>query len=188
MSPLPGIIASQKSGHLTPAASLAYDSIQTVTLTSAQTSIAFSSFSSSYKHLQIRGVTSGSDNTNVRIRFNSDTGSNYAYHGMQAGAGYGTTVGSNYASSQTGIMAFDQQLGGSTYWNGTIIDILDYTNTNKAKTIRTMSGVDNGSGNGFAFLETGLWTSSSAITAITIYPYSNTFNTNSTFALYGIKG
>ena len=186
MSPLPGIYASQMQGHINTA-SLAYDSIQTVTLSSAQSSIAFSSFSSSYKHLQIRGISAGTDNTNVRMRFNGDTGSNYAYHFLSAGTGYGTNIYASAGTTQTSISAFDQQSGNSTAFNNTIIDILDYTNTNKNKVTKTISGVGYSTA-GFEYVTTGLWMSTSAITSISLFPVSNNFLTGSTFALYGIKG
>jgi hypothetical protein len=65
------------------------------------------------------------------------------------------------------------------------MDILDYANTNKFKTTRTLEGYDaNGSGN--VSLTSGLWQSTSAINSITITAVG-TFNQYSQFALYGVK-
>jgi hypothetical protein len=70
-----------------------------------------------------------------------------------------------------------------------VIDILDYTSTNKNKTIRTLGGFDM-NGKGFAALFSGLWYKApEAVTRIDLT--SNTtldFAVNSSFALYGIKG
>lgn len=186
MSPILGIIASQNYPRVTNS----YESIQTITLTSTATSLTFSSIPQTYKHLQIRGVSTGDQNTSVRMRFNGDTGSNYAFHGIQAGAGYGASVYTNSGANATSIMLFDQQLGSasSDNFNTSITDILDYTSTTKNKTTKTLSGVKGGSG-GFIYFQSGLWFATpAAITDITIKPNSFNFLANTTFALYGIKG
>lgn len=188
MAPILGILASQISGHLGPVWDASdYESIETITLTSVTSSITFSSIPQTYKHLQIRAISAGDQNTGVRIRFNGDTGSNYAYHLLQAGAGYGTDVYTSSGISSTAGVIFDQQLGNSTNFNTSITDILDYTSTAKNKTTKTLSGVKGGPG-GFMYLTSSLWASTSAITSITIKPNSFNFYDKSTFALYGIKG
>jgi hypothetical protein len=53
MTPMLGIMASQISGHLV---TNSYESIQTVTVSTATPSITFSSIPATYKHLQIRGL------------------------------------------------------------------------------------------------------------------------------------
>lgn len=182
-----GIIASSISGHLwEPQGS--YDALSTVTVPSGGvSSITFAGIPSTYKHLQIRAISAGTDNTNVRLRFNGDTGSNYSYHGMQAGAGYGSSVYTNSGTTQTSTMFFDQQQGNSTYYNATISDVLDYTSTSKNKTIRTLSGVETNSA-GFIYFESGLWYKTpETITSITIFPFSGSFYANSQFTLYGVK-
>lgn len=184
MAPILGILASSQQGGISYNS---YESISTVTLSSNASSISFSSIPSTYKHLQIRGISAGDYNTGVRIRFNGDTGSNYAYHLMQAGAGYGSLVYATGAATQTAGVIFDQQLGNSTNFNTSITDILDYTNTNKSKTSRTLSGVKGGPG-GFMYLASSLWMNTSAITSISIFPNTSIFYSNTTFALYGIKG
>jgi hypothetical protein len=65
---------------------------------------------------------------------------------------------------------------------------LDYANTNKYKTTRSIGGNDN-NGSGFVSLISGLWLSTSAISNIEIIPLNGTLWTQySHFALYGIKG
>jgi hypothetical protein len=63
---------------------------------------------------------------------------------------------------------------------------LDYANTNKYKTLRTLNGSD-ANGSGVVQLRSGLWMSSSAINAITLSTSAGNFNQYSSFALYGIK-
>jgi hypothetical protein len=69
-----------------------------------------------------------------------------------------------------------------------VIDILDYANTSKYKTTRTLAGNDQ-NGAGLVGLYSGLYMSTSAISSIefTINGSGN-FATGSNFALYGIKG
>lgn len=177
---------SSVSNSITPTVNTSYESIETITLTSVATSITFSSIPQTYKHLQIRCISAGDQNTSVRMRLNGDTGSNYSWHGLQAGPGYGSGVYANYGASDSSMMMFDQQLSSSIYYNPSICDILEYTNTSKYKTIKTLSGVEGSTG--FLYLQGGLWLSTSAITSITIKPNSFNFQDKSTFALYGIKG
>jgi len=68
-----------------------------------------------------------------------------------------------------------------------ILDIIDYADTSKYKTVRGFSGSDrNGAGN--IFLISGLWLSTSAISTITLTADGTNWTTSTTFALYGIKG
>ena len=69
-----------------------------------------------------------------------------------------------------------------------VIDILDYANGNKYKTIRTIGGYDiNGGGQEGLF--SNLWKNTNAITDITIKVVGGSnFAQYSSFALYGIKG
>jgi hypothetical protein len=69
-----------------------------------------------------------------------------------------------------------------------VIDILDYSNTNKYTTIRTLQGYDsNGSGN--IRFNSGLWMNTAGVTDIKIFPDgAASFVQYSHFALYGIKG
>ena len=68
-----------------------------------------------------------------------------------------------------------------------IIDLLDYSNTNKYKTLRVLAGYDT-NGAGVVLLGSGLWMNTNAISSIAITPYSGTFTQYTQFALYGIKG
>ena len=179
MSPILGIIASsQTASTLT-----AFESIATVSGNGSSTSLTFSSIPNTYKHLQIRAI---GRNSSGYIRFNSDTGSNYSRHWLR---GNGTTASVNGAASQTEMYGFeftDNTDTANIYGIG-IIDIHDYASTTKNKTIRCLTGADkNGSGN--IYLYSGAWLNTNAITSITIYSPANAPTTDTTFALYGIKG
>lgn len=175
-----GIMASQISGHLSNAA---YESIQTVTVGSGgQTQIDFTSIPSTYKHLQLRAIAKGSTNLYSPIRFNGDTtSSNYKLHEIY-GSGASTTPTSSADSN-----AYLNNILGTNY-NGVIMDILDYTSTNKNKTVRMVNGIDN-NGTGSIIFCSILWlNSSSAISSIRFTVNTGNFAQYSSFALYGIKG
>ncbi len=184
MSPILGIYASQISGHLF-APSGAYDSIATTTLGSAQSSITFSSIPSTYTHLQIRMLANM--NADINIRFNGDTSSTYPYHFLY---GAGSTPVSGADNVKTfGYLGYGG-FSGSTAFSAIVTDVLDYTSTSKKKTIRTLMGNDGNTVGGGIMLASSFWdTTPAAINSITIFSNGGAnFGTNSSFALYGIKG
>jgi hypothetical protein len=187
LSSLIGIIAS--SG--VSAAAGDYESIATTTVGSGgAASVTFSSIPATYTHLQIRGITNssagGGSSINMQVGNGSiDTGSNYAWHQIY---GDGTSPVANAGTTQTSIRAIPYDSVTSTSFSAFVIDILDYANTSKYKTTRTLTGVDTNSASGIIVFRSGLWQSTSAINTITFTPTSGNLLQYSSFALYGIKG
>lgn len=184
--PILGIWASQISGHLWAPAG-AYDALATVTVPSGgAASVTFAGIPTGYKHLQIRtAMLTTTGGGSPAIRFNSDTGSNYFNHFIY-GTGSSAAAGSNTPSANL-------YYGGAN--NGTsttapyvaVIDILDYANTNKNKTVRVLSGFDsNGAAGQEVGLYSGAWASTAAISSIDLY-INKTYTTDTVFALYGVK-
>jgi hypothetical protein len=191
MAPILGIYASQISGHLF-APSGAYDSIATVTVgAGGSSSITFSSIPNTYTHLQVRGIarsTRSATSDYIALQLNSDTGSNYAYHGLE---GDGSTASAFGLATQT-FMDVERASAASataSVFGASVFDILDYANTNKYKTMRNLGGIDN-NGSGSVFLTSGLWQNTNAVTTITLKAQGGTSNfaQYSSFALYGIRG
>ena len=187
MSILPGIYASQITGHLS---TNSFESIQTVTVGSGgQSSISFSSIPSTYKHLQLRAFANITTADAALLQFNSDTSSSYNGHrlygnGSAAGAG---AQGGGSSVTNIAIPATAGFPSASSTFGISIIDILDYTNTNKYKTVRGLSGWD-GNGSGYVDFGSGLWRNTSAVSSITYSAASGSFVQYSSFALYGVKG
>jgi hypothetical protein len=185
MSPILGIYASQISGHLV---TNNYSSISTVTVGStAVSSISFTGIPSTYTHLQIRGIALANSISGVKMSFNGDTGTNYAYHdlsgnGSAAHASGVSSVGAPYIYSFAGAVQ-------TTYPMAFIIDVLDYANVNKYKTSRILAGNDTNNTNSYAGIEfnSTLWQNTNAITSINIANDNQTFTQYSSFALYGVK-
>ncbi len=192
MSPILGIWASQNYPRITTA----YESIATTTVGSGgSATVTFSSIPSTYKHLQIRVFAKTNRGTYGRdefsLQFNSDTASNYSWHTLYGDGGTASAYG---IGSDTKIDAgYIAGGAGTSMFGAGIVDILDYANTNKYKTIRSLTGHDhNGVIAGIhaiVNLNSGSWRSTSAINSIVIGVVSGTaFNQYSSFALYGIKG
>jgi len=164
-----------------------FNSIATINGNGSTATITFSSIPSTYTHLQVRvmaRVAAGGED--LTLQFNGDTGTNYTRHRL---TGNGTAAAAAGNASTTGITTLGSAgmpTAASTY-AVTIIDVLDYANTNKYKTARMLSGQDSNGSGGVDFTS-GVWMNTAAITSLTIYALSSNFPTASSFALYGIKG
>ena len=189
LNTLAGIIASSGGA----AAGGDYESIATYTLGSAQSTVTFSSIPSTYQHLQIRmmtrNTTSNTYNSWFKFQVNGDTGANYSEHAL---TGNGTSASGYAATSNNSVDLFynpgpDAATG---IFGVSIIDFLDYANTNKNKTIRILNGTDiNISTTRLGVqLASAAWLNTSAINSITFTGSNGNFAQYSSFALYGIKG
>lgn len=170
----------------------AYELISTVMGNGSSSTITFSSIPATYKHLQIRGIMKQAgggrnDATTMWIRLNGDTSSAYAWHFMRAnGTGIFAGAGSTSPQIINGYTPGSSQPG----FGPIIIDILDYANTSKTKTLRTTSGSETNDTNfNRVAFESGLWNNTSALTSISlIESLSLGFSTTTRFSLYGIRG
>lgn len=186
--PILGIVDSSKrvsdTGAMFP--------LQVVTVGAAgASSITFSNIPQTYAHLQIRfvarnaAISPGNASQSVYIRFNGDTGSNYAYHYLN---GNGTSASAVSGTSQTLILLPDsatQNLNTAGLFSAGIVDILDYSSSAKNTTIRHIGGAIADNEDDIS-LTSGLWINTSAITSIT-FTSVDIFVANSRFSLYGIK-
>jgi hypothetical protein len=154
--------------------------------------ITFSSIPNTYTHLQLRtmsrsNASGANDAGGMNTRFNSDSTNSYSFHWI-LGSGSGSPSTTNGSSSDSFVMGFTNS---SNYpaanFTVSIVDIIDYKNTSKNKTVRALGGND-GNGAGFVWLNSGLWQKTDAINSITITPWSGSFTQYSQVALYGIKG
>ena len=175
-----GIVASGNYPRVTNS----YKSIATVNASSS-TNITFNSIASTWKHLQIRFSTITSTATSIQLSSNLGNGTNsHQLLGNQTSAvarNSGVATYGLYVPTDTGWGT------GSTSPAVAVIDLLDYANTNKNKTVRALYGAETDGTNGVVMLTSGFWNSTSAITSLTLTPNSGNF-TSGSFALYGIKG
>jgi hypothetical protein len=190
--PILGIMASSFRSTAGPEG--AYDSLATITVPSGGvTSVTFTGIPAGYKHLQIRvfakwNYTTAADFTNIIMRFNSDTTASYSRHSV---GGNGSTVaaGAGANESEAYVQTFipSNHSSETNVFGASIIDILDYSNVSKFKTLRALGGFDR-NGSGLLRLASASWRNTNAISSISIY---NDINLNwmqySSFALYGVK-
>jgi len=167
--------------------------IATSTVSSATATVTFSSIPQNYEHLQIRFLSqsnrvSALSGDYFSIRFNSDSGSNYHLGHQLNGNGASATAWSNGNSGTSALIErITNYESMANAFTAGITDILDYTNTNKYKTMRSLLGYDTNSAYGQVNLASALWMSTAAISSISISMVSAQHTQYSTFALYGIK-
>ena len=172
-----------------PVAATSFESIATATGNGSSGTLTFTSIPSTYKHLQLRwfvkNTGSGSTQYIFPIRFNSDSGSNYSAHYINAN---GSAVAASGNANMSGInFYFDFPANISNTYGVAIFDVLEYANTNIYKTTRSLNGYD-ANGSGQVAFNSGNWRSTSAINRIDISFNADAFATGSSIALYGIKG
>jgi len=172
-----------------------FESIQTITVSTPVANIEFTSIPQTFTHLQVRFIAQSSDTANSGLGnnrlngyFNADeTATNYYSHYL-FGNGGAAAIADN---EQNAKWAGNATRNSSAGWGTNVLDILDYANTNKFKTIRGLSCWNNNDavdGNGSARFISGLWRNTAAITSLKIVPESAVnFKLYSSFALYGVK-
>jgi hypothetical protein len=177
-------------------ATSAYDSLGSVLLSSSSSSISFSNIPQTYTHLQIRATTrndradTGAQSTT--LSFNGDTThTNYRSHLL-----YYAASTANPSAEANQLSGYYASIGYTAAANMTanvfglhIIDILDYANTSKNTTVRTIFGLDSNSATaGYVGLVSSLWMNTAAVSSIsmTTLPAAN-FVANTSVSLYGIK-
>jgi hypothetical protein len=156
--------------------------IATTTLGSAAADITFSSISSSYTDLRlvIVGKATGSGSV-VRLRFNSDTGSNYSntfLYGDGAGAASSRSTSQTFANLSFGADFRSSQPGMIT------TDIFSYAGSTN-KTLLSNECLDL-NGGGTINPSVSLWRSTSAISTINLSLSVDNWAIGTTATLYGI--
>ena len=175
----------------------AYDSLATVTVPSGGlASITFAGIPNTYKHLQVRFMSrctaTGNASVNYvatgRIRFNNDTSSSYNSHWLD---GNGSSASAGNFGVDTSMALAD--LGGvfaasaSQFFATGVIDVLDYANSTKNKTVRILNGQDR-NGFGRIQLQSGLWFATpAAVNTMTFTTDGTAYAEGSQFSLYGVK-
>jgi hypothetical protein len=163
--------------------------IATTTLNVAASSVTFSSIPQDYTHLQIRGIvrsTLGAALSAFGVQFNATT-SGYFSH-LLYGDGSSGDSANVLSSTNASVGGSSGASATANIFSSFVLDILDYTNTNKNKTTRAFTGADlNGSGQ--VRFTSGSVALTSAITSLKFIDANGAnFAQYSSFALYGIKG
>ncbi len=158
-----------------------YIPIASQTLGSSASSVTFSSIPTTLNGKTLRDlvvVINGvpSTSASLALRFNADSGANYPYVLMEGHP----TLGPRSAAT-TGT---DLSIGFVTTNFVGIASVMDYAQTNKHKS--AIARADDGGNRTTA--TAGRWANTAAITSLTVLVGSGTFNTGTTFNLFGIEG
>lgn len=172
-------------------ASADYELISTSLVTgSSVASVTFSGLGTSgaaYKHLQIRYAARGTNASNLvvlGVRYNGDTGLNYSVHRLGGNGSSAVSSGGNNDWAYLGVASAASASSGS--FGAGVWDLLDWADTNKRKTSRSLNGTTSGNE---INLYSSAWYSASAITSIAITSFSGgNIDVGSRFSLYGLKG
>jgi hypothetical protein len=157
-----------------------YTPLANITLGSAASSITFGSIPATYRDLICVVVATGSTTLQGRIRLNGDSGSSsYAYQRI-SGTGSAASANIDNAESFAHISSIAQATTtGALQMN---INIMDYSATNKHKTI--LSRADQAANGTDA--HSNRWKNTAAVTSVQILTSTGNWAAGSTFALYGI--
>jgi hypothetical protein len=157
-----------------------YTALATVTLGGSDASITFTSIPATYRDLilVINGSTTG--NADYGLRFNGDSGTNYSFVYM-GGNGSATASGTNSGETQ---VVLDAYFWRSSEISTQITQIMDYSATDKHKTVLSRNNVAGGGVDAFA----NRWANTAAITSVEVRVSTGGqfFATATTLSLYGV--
>jgi len=164
-----------------------FDLLETTVLGSVTSSVTFSNLNtySDYKHLEVRVTAKSNDanNQSLRVILNADNAGNYNWHRLD---GDGSSVSStNQTNDERMVAGLIARSTGSGEFSGHIISVLDFSNSSKFTTIRTLSGFFQ-TANKRIQLSSGAWRNTAAVTSLRLEAFAD-FQTGSRFSLYGLR-
>jgi len=169
-----------------PAKTGTYTLISSTTLTTTTATVTFSSIPATYTDLFLVVNPLSTNNRDVILRFNSDTGTNYSIT-FVSGYGGGTPAYSSGRTTNQGFMYADYYGPSNTSQSVRQINIMDYSNTTTYKTAIIRSSNATAYPGGGVDAIAGLWRSTSAISTIAVSLSADSFLSGSVFKLYGIE-
>lgn len=187
-----GILGAASGGPVTPPPAGAFDLLATTVLTANTNPVTFNNLDtySDYKHLQIRATlrnsSTSTSNRDMTFTVNNSTSSIYSAHTLN---GQGASATSLSSTSSTSAYIIDAYAGGgssSGSFNGFIMDILDFSDTNKNTTFRIFTGGVI-SGEFDVSLISALWQSTNALTSISFNAVGAASAIGCRYSIYGIK-
>ena len=168
-----------------------YTLISSNVLSSATATVTFSSIPATYTDLvlrcSIRRAATSNQSTDLKITFNADTATNYSKTSI---SGDGATASSARQSNTSAQFFLDLSAGSASTAN-TFSSFEMYFPNYTSTSNRPLSGFgvnENNTTTAYMVAQAGLYRGTSAISSIEItQPSTGSFDTNSSFYLYGIK-
>lgn len=151
----------------------AMQAIANITLSASSATVTFSNIPQTYRDLRliVNAYCPGGDNS--IIRFNGDSGVNYASVSMSGNGSTTTSGATSYSEIYVSTMGTAMITG--------IAEIFDYAQTDRHKTVLTR-GNDT---TAYIMARANRWTNTAAITSIAV-TCSSSYSVGSTFTLYGV--
>ena len=149
------------------------------------TTVTFNSIPQTYTDLKLiiegKSNQTGTSYNGMRMTINNDTSTSYWYQDMYSNSGTTVTVSNGYA--QNYLVVADMAQASQSVAGFAEVDILDYTNSTKLKTLLYRSGYDQS-----IVLSTGCYPQTTAISRLDFQrDGTNTFRSGTNIKLYGIK-
>jgi len=159
---------------------MSYIALATTTLGSATTGVTFSSIPTSVNGVALRDLIvivngTGTGTMTFGVQFNGDTANNYSYVEMTGeGSGSGSSSAGSLSQALVGRM--------TTSTSVAIGQIMDYSATDKHKTVLGRGGASNE----LVRASASRWANTAAINQVRVVPLSNSFATGTVLSLYGV--
>jgi len=154
-----------------------YIPLQTITLGSSASSVTFASIPQTYRDLVCALSVATTTGQGVKFQYNGETATANYSRVFMFGTGSSTSSGSSSGDANA-----QKLIQTKTSISTAVVQIMDYSATDKHKTILARSGP----ADDIVFAEAQRWASTSAITSFTILSES-VLNANTTISLYGIE-
>lgn len=159
-----------------------YQLIQSQTLSSAAASVTFSNIPQNYSDLVLK-VSARAVGVDNQLTFNGSTTSDSSRYLFSSGTA--TSSGSDANNIQ--LQGTSQTTFTANAFGSIDIYIPNYTaSSNKSVSVESVTG--NSTTESYQYFGAGIWSSSAAITSMTITNSSGNYTQHSTFQLYGIGG
>lgn len=153
-----------------------YETIATYTANGSSSTFSFTSISSTFTDLRLVINGTLTSNQGIKMRFNSDSNTNYSYTRVY---GNGTSAGADTSTSRDGI---DVGYQISSSRQITTIDVMNANNSTTFKSCLYRLGAPANDG---ALAAVGLWRNTARITSIDFIAGAN-YVSGTTATLYGI--
>jgi len=159
-----------------------YRPLANITLGSTAASVTFSSIPATYRDLVVimmaKSTRTSNDQDGCFLRLNNDASNHSRVTMLGSGAGVSSNTESNLG----------MPLGGNAAaLMVNIIQVMDYSATDKHKTVLVRANTNAPSVSGVVYASAGRWASTSAVTSLVLLPeVGPNFAIGSTFNLFGV--
>lgn len=164
--------------------------ISDTTLGSPAANVDVTSIVGTYAHLMVIAYARSSTaaaNTNINLRFNNDTASNYDSQ-LIYGSASGNVANETFATTLINCGLIPAASAGSNLFGITITFVPHYAGSSNNKVALTLAAMKQGTSSGSLTnaLTGGFWRSNAAVTRVTLLPSAGNFAAGTRVSIYGM--